>query len=509
MPEHLRALVVLLVLATGVFIFARNPACVTAMRPEDFRRRRNLWFAMTLTAFLAHDFWIYIVVAATVLIFTVPREPNKFALFFFLLFAVPAIPAQIPGLGIVEHLFSIDYLRLLSLTVLLPTFLRLRNQPDVTPFGRLLPDKLLLAYLALNFFLPLSGATFTNTLRHGVFYAFIDIFLPYYVASRSLKKLEDFRDALMAFVLAAFLLAIAGVFEHLRHWQLYSAVNDALGARWYEIYLLRGDGGGLRAQGSTGQPIPFGYVMAVAIGFFLYLKKAVHSSAAWYAGLCLLLVGLVVSLSRGPWVGAAAMFLLFVATGPAPLLNLSKLGLLGIVALPPLLISPAGDKIINLMPFVGTVDALTVTYRQRLFEVSIEVIKQNLFFGNFNYMSLPAMQQLIQGQGIIDMVNTYVGIALASGIVGLALFSGFFIAIAAGIARCMHRLADLKDERHILGRALLSVLLGILIIIATASSAYIVPIIYWSVAGLGVGYARTMRSVTTGANNATPHTQIT
>src|SRR5688572_11528423 len=107
MPEHLRALVVILVLASAVFAAARPYACAAAMHDEDFVRRRNAWFALTLTAFLAHNFWLFIVFAAALLVLAGLSEGNKLALYFSLLFAVPAIHTEIPGFGIVEHFFVI------------------------------------------------------------------------------------------------------------------------------------------------------------------------------------------------------------------------------------------------------------------------------------------------------------------------------------------------------------------------------------------------------------------
>ncbi|MGH8743449.1 MAG: hypothetical protein ACREUY_04140, partial [Burkholderiales bacterium] len=193
MPEHLRALIVILALATVVFSFAKAPACAVASTTGDFERRQNLWFVITLVAFLAHNFWIYIIVAAALLLFAAPREPNKLAMFFFLMFAAPAFSEQIAGLGIIKHLFAINYIRLLALTVLFPAFLSLRKQPDTERFGRSIPDMLIAGHIILNFILQLTVDTFTNTLRNSVFYAFIDIFLPYYVASRSLKNLLEFR----------------------------------------------------------------------------------------------------------------------------------------------------------------------------------------------------------------------------------------------------------------------------------------------------------------------------
>jgi len=74
--------------------------------------------------------------------------------------------------------------------------------------------------------------------------------------------------------------------------------------------------------------------------------------------------------------------------------------------------------------------------------------------------------------------------------VGLSLFAGFFIAVIVGIFQSMRNLPDRHDELYLLGQALLATLLGILVIIGTASSISFIPVIYYSVAGLGVAYAR-------------------
>lgn len=489
MPEHLRALIAILLIATPLFAFAKPAACAVATATADFERRRNLWFALTLAAFLAHSFWIFIVLAAALLLHTLPRERNKLALFFFLLFAVPAIPAEIPGFGLMRQLFAIDYPRLLALAVLLPAFLYLRRQPDVEPFGRLLPDLLLAGYLVLLFFLQLPHETFTETLRTRVFYAFTDVFLPYYVASRSLRNLPGFRDALMAFAVAALVLAAIACFEAVKGWLLYAALDQALGINWvYGAYLLRGDG--LRAQATAGHPISLGYIMAVATGLALALRSLVPSATLRGLGFALLLAGLIAPLSRGPWVGAAVILAVFVALGPAPVKRFATLGVLGGAIVSALVASPVGRRIVDYLPFVGTVEAENITYRERLFEISLDVIRENLLFGAYDAISLPVMQQLKQGQGIIDIVNTYVGVALGSGIVGLALFACFFVVIAARIFAGMRSLPDRNDERYLLGQALLSTLIGILVIIFTVSSITIIALVYWSIAGLGVAYAR-------------------
>jgi len=490
MPEHLRALVVIVLLAGLTFALARAPACAAAMKDEHFVHRRNVWFALTLAAFLAHNFWLFVVFAAALLFLAAQSESNKLALYFFVLFAVPAIDAEIPGFGIVQHLFAIDYVRLLALVILLPAWLALRASPDTEPFGRSNADRLLAAYLVLQFCLQLPHTTLTETLRQGGFYAFVDIFLPYYVASRAARDLAALREALMAFALGALVLAPIAVFEFGRHWLLYAPLDDALGASWGLLnYLERGDGV-LRAQASTGQPIILGYVLAVALGLGLYLRKIVPRERWRDAALALLAAGLVAAISRGPWIGALLMVLAFVATGPRALAPLARLGVAGLCVTAFLVFSPLGKELVDYLPFVGTVEAQNVVYRERLLDVSLGVVLENPFFGAWDFLQLPVMQQLKQGEGIIDVVNTYVGVALASGLVGLSLFCGFFLVVLLELLAVLRRAGDRDGEPYVLGQALFCALLGILVMIGSASSTGLIPLVYWSIAGLAQAYAR-------------------
>ena len=77
MPEQFRALIVILGLTLPVFWLAHRPACELAIGDADFRRRRNLWVAITVLAFLAHDFWIYVAVSAVMLAMAAPRDSNR------------------------------------------------------------------------------------------------------------------------------------------------------------------------------------------------------------------------------------------------------------------------------------------------------------------------------------------------------------------------------------------------------------------------------------------------
>src|SRR6185436_14117819 len=56
---------------------------------------------------------------------------------------------------------------------------------------------------------------------------------------------------------------------------------------------------------------------------------------------------------RGPWVGAAAMLLAFVATGPRAVTRLAKLAAGGLCVVPLLMVSPVGQALLDYLPFVG------------------------------------------------------------------------------------------------------------------------------------------------------------
>jgi O-antigen ligase len=492
LPEHLRALVYLLILATAVFARARAPATDVAVDVGDFKRRRNLWFALTLVAFLSGDFWVYVFLTAAILLTVLRAEQNPVALFLSLLFVLPPMGLPIPALGILNYLFAMNHVRLLCLTVLLPAFLYLVTRPDRLRFGSIWPDRFLLAYLAISFCVALYATTFTNVLRHSLFLSFLEVFLPYYVASRGLRDIKRLRDTSMTFVVTALVLAAIALFEMFRGWLLYVAVRGALGVPW-DLGNYFDRAGTLRAQASTGHPIALGYLMVVGLGFFLYVRTLVTGAWSRRLGLALLLGGLFAAISRGPWIGGAVTALAFVATGRSAGRRMAKYAAAVLVAFPLLQMLPSGRAFIDLLPFIGTVETANIEYRQRLIDVAFDHIWQSPWFGGLDIYSAEGNESLVQAGGFIDLVNTYIGILLGTGFVGLSFFLGFFAAIATTLYRATRRSEEEYDEQSVLARTLLATLLGILVTIFTTSSISVIPIVYWSFAGIAVAFTQLPR----------------
>lgn len=502
MSENIAALMVILVLATGVFWLAGRAFSGPVSDPGDFNRRRNLWFGITIVVFLVPNFWLFIFVAALMLAYGRSKEENWLAMFCLLLFVVPQVPGRVPALGLVNYLFTIDIYRLMGLVVLLPAFLSLRRRADTVPFGVTLPDKLLLAYLVLRFAMYLRATTVTDALRSGALYGFLDIFLPYYVISRQAATVREFRDALAALTTAALVLAIVGVFENLKHWLLYYNLSYTLaGAEPYGwMYLARG--ASIRAPASVGQPIPLGLVLIIGLAFLLYLRSCIRSQMVWRAAFLILCAGLLATVSRGPWIGAIAMFIVFVATGPAATSNLFKTMLVGALALAIVLASPMGSKFIDLIPFVGNVEPQNAEYRKLFIQQSLLAISHHPWFGSSFYANAPEFAEL-KPQGLLDTLNVFLTVALESGMVGLALYGGVFMAVAFGVLRALRIQRGVNDELYLVGRALLAALAGLFVTINTISPITVIPLVYWCMMGFGVGYLLLVRRAAVGETERT------
>ncbi len=486
MPEYIRALLVILFLALIGFFFAKK-IVQDDISNSDFNKWKNTWLLVLVVAFLGHDFWIYVLLSSIIILKLTKSASNKMALYFILLFVIPPVERAIPGFGLMNYLFSLSHIRLISLLILLPAALAISHKNKFT-FGKTLTDKLLISYAMVILFIQLRDRTVTDALRY-VLYSFTDIFLPYYVASRSIKNLPQINTTIYAFITSAIVIAPIAAFEYLKKWLLYNPLPSILHVTFdYGNYL--GRGGDLRAIASLSHPIVLGYFFAVALSFYFYISTRINNKLIKAMGWSFIMLGLFAALSRGPWTGAIASLLTFTLLGSNPFKKMRNLLLICLVATPILLDSTLGNKIYNLIPFVGTTDKENVDYRERLFNNSLIVINHSPFFGSDNWRKTPEMIAMTQGEGIIDVVNSYIAIALSKGYVGLFIFVSIFLSVIFSVMKKMIKIKEKNDPLYILGASLISTIVAILITITTTSSINVIPIIYWSVLGLGISYTR-------------------
>lgn len=487
MSEPLRALFVVLMLALPAFLISRW-ALAPVIGLTQLHRRWGAWLAATLLLFIAHNQWLYALGTLAIALACMRREANPLALYVMLLLVAPPLQVQIPGFGVVNFVADLSHSRLLALGILLPAAVQLYRDARIPRLGSTAVDRLLLTFVAYTVLLQLRDTSVTDTLRVLV-YNVLDVVLLYFVASRTLVNRQAMREVMACCVMAGMVLALIAVFEAARGWLLYSSLSNALGAiSPIGGYILRNNI--LRATASAGHSLILGVYFVVALGALLFLAGLIRGDGRRLLLTAMLVLGLLASLARAPWLAAMLLYLLqaLASVSPGAVLMRRSAMLTGLGTL--LLLSPMGGSVIALLPYVGNIDSYNVTYRENLLETSLTVFWRQPWTGSANYLETPEMQTMMQGQGIIDMVNTYLQIAMAYGVIGLALFvATFFLALVHGLRVLRHGQADL--ETRALAGTLCATTVVLLLLIYTVSSISIVPTMYWLLLGMLCALPRT------------------
>lgn len=476
MPEHIRALAYVLILAVPAFFVAARLA-VPIVGAKEFSLWRNAWIIATCLTFLTTSFLLFVALL-TLLIFLLRKKLSQpLYLYIILMFTAPCLSVGVGIPGLFNRLIDLNLPRVLALLILLPMAVKLWAQPEMRQWRKL--DLSVVAFCAMLSILALRHGDFNSIFRVIPSY-WLDIVLTYFVFSRAIRTPEDLDRCLVAFVVAALPLALVGVFEYLRDWRVYFVVVLRWDLTLISPYVFRD--GSLRAAATAIEPIAFGFLCMVGGGALLAIRSGKIGLIWWWLAMVMLVSGLFVSLSRGPWLGFALCVVIVLLARPRLAVALSLVAIPMAALLPFLGPVATIDRFINLLPFIGHADEGSEAYRSELLENSLTVIGRNPWFGSLDFLSAPELQVLIQGQGIIDIVNSYIQIALEYGLVSLCLFVLFFVAIVASLVRLTLAHAVAQSAHH----ALLGLMIGILFIIGTTSSVSIIPHIYWALSGLSV-----------------------
>jgi O-antigen ligase len=499
MLYSLKEFVVVFVIAVTVFRVAK-PMALLFIDPDDLSRRRSTWLVLTATAFFAPNFWAFALVAIPLTIWAGRKDTNPSAVYIMLFTVIPPVETPLPMIGMPYLLMMSNYL-LLSFCVLTPLALRIyrfkrKHKEPVLQFTDycLLAFGFLTAVLYLQTVRPEGGlypTSITDCLRRGFVFFFV-AFIPYFAISRAGEDRRKLIDMIATYCLCCALLAAVGMFESARQWLLYAEMFGRLGTPGVGgTYLMRGES--LRAMASTGHAMALAYMLVPAYGLWLYLQSRMDSKKWTIGGAIVFGGGLFAAYTRGAWVGAVLVYFLFAALQPRSLSKLFKAtgGALIIGML--IYLSPLGDKIVSVLPwFGGNVDNFNVIYRERLWDRSWQIIQDNPFLGDQGAML--RMQDLRQGEGIVDMVNTYVGILLDNGFVGLALFLLFILGAAHKAWTGNRKTMSSDEDLCVIGASLVACIIAMLVMFENGSFGGAPEKAFYILAGLATGYGVLARS---------------
>jgi len=490
MVYQIKLLVVVLGIAWIVFAVAR--VAFRAIIPSgEMQHYRTVFMAVTAWEFLAPSGWMFFLVLAIIIAISRARmksvDPvvHMLSLWTLLVMAVPSVSINLQGFGGINRFIEINHLRVLVVILLVPILVRIRRQPGYLRYGSNIADWAVLGYALLQIGMNFQGSTFTNLLRIAV-QLVLDILVPYWVLSRAFTTLDSLKRGLVLFVCCGLVLCCIAPIESVRHWPIYQGVESSWGVNWgLSNWLMRS--GFFRAQLTGGHSLVFGMMCLVVIGFWTYVQEFTKGRGFQVLGHVAVGMGMLASLARGSWVGVAILLTLVSLLGTSPSKNVSRVAgvlFLTFVFAP---FIPGFDKLLDLLPFVGTGETHNVDYRQELFETSISLIRQSPWLGVPNYLAY--MDHLKQGLGFVDMVNSYLGIALSFGVIGLSLYLTPFFYALTQLWQARAR-AVRGDDQFRLAGALISTTFASLVVIATTSSISIIPTLLTFLVGLSMCVAR-------------------
>jgi len=493
MSANIKGLIIVLAFSIPLFAAAKSTALLFTA-PADFARRRNIWLILTTAAFLSPNFWIFAAVAGPLLYWGGKKDTNTFGFYLLLFTVVPALSFPIPTV-MVNKLFDLNILRLLSLCVLVPCAFRLRKFKELRELqGLKTTDFVLLSFglVQVLLFVPpdlrnhvLLQNSITNILRTALLFL-IDVYALYYVASRSCQDRAKLLDALSAFCLSCCLMATIAIFESVKHWLLYADFAARWGANaLLSEYYLRG--ALVRAQASSGGPLALSSFLVIALGLWLYLRSHVKQATTRFAVEFLFCAGLLVTFSRGPWLAGVVTYFVFLVLDSRGDSNVFRSVLIFGLICGVLLASPLGTQVSDMIPFMGGhVGTNDLTYRELLLQQSWQVIKSHPILGD--QLAWMKLQDLRQGEGIIDIVNTYLSIMLFYGAVGLSLFLTFQFAPLARIRRLSKARRDLDPDLARLGASFIAVMIGMTILLFNSSLVSSPECAFYAVVGAACAY---------------------
>lgn len=484
MPEHLRSYIVISALMALAYVISRGLFAKT-VEQGFITRLYGAGFAATSVMFLAHGMWLFLGGLALVSFMASRRLTHPLALFVFLLLLMPGYSVKVPGFGIVNYLIDLNSWRVLSITLLLPAAVHMAASRDLPKPGKLWADSLVVTFALYTAFLNyVHFQTFTGGMRQLAVFT-LDMGLIYFVASRTLALNGAVRHVIVALVAAAVFLTFVGAFEFVKHWILYSGVQTVLGGNT-GLFGYLGRGETLRAVATTGQPIVLGFVMMIALLLTTYVQHLIPRGAKRTLLWVLMGVGLVAAMSRGPWVGAAIGLFVIALASANPLGNVLKLLLASFGTAVMLVMLPGGEKILDYLPWVGSIDAGNIIYREVLWHQAQLVISQNMWFGSVDFIQSPLFDPVRQNGGFVDFVNSYLGIALAYGLLGLILFVLIIISALMPLLDVVVRNRKKLSEHGVGGLALIASLVSAIVTIWTVSSISQIEPMMWLLIGAGV-----------------------
>lgn len=272
------------------------------------------------------------------------------------------------------------------------------------------------------------GTSFTNFTRE-VLHIILAYVVPLWAMASLTSRIKDVRYLSVYILAAGVSLTTAVVFEAAGGWNFYRTIYEHVGIPpvWSG---LKWRNGLLRATGPAFDATTMGLLLTL-FAIFAWTSKGVLKSRPWSLAITALMgLGIYLTQSRNPIIGLAvglvAWYLLQHGKKLGGWVVASSIGAASIAVVAVLASEPSTTN----SPHSPD---NTLEYRVRLLNRGIEEYKKHPFLGQSKADVDRRMEDLRQGEGIIDYVNSYLFSALLGGVAGLFVIISIFLVVPINI----------------------------------------------------------------------------
>ncbi len=356
------------------------------------------------------------------------------------IFALPMLPSNITIAGV--WLFPWTIQCTLATSAVIAFFIAPGQIPRAPP----LADAAMFIVIAVLIVIDARGGAFSGYLRQIVYYAFIYA-VPVFLITRSARNAVELRTLLTAMAGFGVILAVVVLYEARSSWPLYSPILSHFDFAVRVVVKWRG--GLMRAYGPMGEATQMGCVLVISFAAALASRRSFVSNFAYVAMVAIIALGSLAPQSRGGMIGIAVVFVIssFYRRGIGGVGKMAAAGaLLGGAYTASLIAGTLSSQISTSLSEASQGD-----YRSTLLRRGLEEYWKSPIFGDSFANVLPRMQDLVQGEGLIDFVNTYLYFALFAGGIGLILFCASFILPMTRLVQIRRSLPPGSADREVAG----------------------------------------------------------
>jgi len=421
----------LLLLAAAVYGFA------SLLGKEDAAWVRKAPLAIFLAMFLigmwGHIYWTAYAALLLALPLLAKGRADGAALYCILLVSMPLIGGQI----VIGSLYLTAANKYLFCALGLALVFLINRNPK--------PLKLHRSYFGLPIMLIVilelaqqRDPSITATIRQCI-PVLLTIPLPYFLISRSLADSADVRRFLLAFTLSGFVMAVVATVEARLHWLIYKQMEGFLQVQVGVNSYSKLRAGLIRAPASFPESTTLATFLVLSIMAALATRNSFTSKTKWWVVLLVLGLGLMSANSRGAFValalGLVAWDLYGRRYGALAVKVASAAGIYGFAVF-------AAQFSAFFAAMVGQDSGTSSTsdYRVQLWHRGMEEIRKHPLLGQNMRTALDHLQDLRQGEGIIDLVNGYINYGLTLGYTGMIMFAVAFISLCLAMFAARQKL---------------------------------------------------------------------